>query len=107
MKLPKNLKIGPYNYKVLHKKKVEDRGVSLYGHILYGPQTIEVESGLSRERTLAIFMHEAVHGLDEAWCIGLSEKQVKKLGVGLAQVMLDNDLYRETADDVAIPEDAT
>lgn len=98
MKLPERVKIGPYKYSVHAKKKVRKDGRDLYGYIAYGPQKIEVQSGLSDERTSAIFLHEALHGLSDAYSINLSEKQVTKLGVALAEFLTENDLLKGSAD---------
>jgi hypothetical protein len=90
-----HLKIGPFSYKVKVKKKVYAKdGTELYGQILYPNQTVEYQKGLSLERTAAIVLHEALHGIDEAIGVGLSEKQVTKLGIALAGFLLDNDLLR-------------
>lgn len=96
MKLPDSVKIGPYTYAVQTEEKIKgDRNEDLYGHIIYGPQQIKIEGGLSDERTTAIFLHEVVHGIDEYMGIGLSEKQVRRLGAGLAAFLRDNNLLRE------------
>lgn len=96
MKLPERVRIGPYDYAVqLEDKVLGDQNQDLYGRIRYGPQQINLERGLSAERTLAVFLHEVLHGVDEYMSIGLTEKQVTRLGVGLATFLRDNNLLRE------------
>lgn len=96
MKLPEAVRIGPYSYAVSVEEKVlGDRNEELYGHILYGPQKIVIQSGLSEERTLAVFVHEVLHGVSEYMGVGLSEKQVGRLAVGLVTLLRDNNLLRE------------
>ncbi len=96
MKIPNSVKIGPYTYTVeLHDKVLDDHNEELYGHIIYGPQQIKIQSGLSTERTAAIFFHESLYGLDEVVSIGLSEKQVERLAPALLSFLLDNHLLRD------------
>ncbi len=97
MKLPETVRIGPYDYAVqLEEKVLGDQNQELYGHIIYGPQQIKIQSGLSAERTAAIFFHEVLHGIDELLSIGLSEKQVARLAPALLTFLRDNKLLRES-----------
>lgn len=96
MKLPETVRIGPYDYAVqVEDKPLGDRNEALYGHIIYGPQVVKIQGGLSMERTLAILLHEAIHGIDEYMRIGLSEKQTTRLATGMTAFLRDNHLLRE------------
>lgn len=94
--LPESVKIGPYRYRVILKKHITtDDGKDLYGWIRHTPQTIHVQSGVSPSRTLAILMHEVLHGIDEAVDAGLTEEQIARLSPLLADVLTANRLLRE------------
>lgn len=94
--LPSSVKIGPYRYRLVLKKHITtDDGKDLYGWIRHTPQTIHVQSGMSPSRTLAILMHEVLHGVDEAVDSGLTEDQISRLAPLLADVLAVNRLLRE------------
>ena len=96
MKIPSSVRIGPYEYAVQFQDKVlGDQNEELYGHIIYGPQQIKIQGGLSAERTAAIFLHEVLHGLDEVANLGLSEKQVTRLAPALLTFLRDNNLLQQ------------
>lgn len=92
MKLPDSVKIGPFAYPIeLKEKVVGQNGEDLWGHWHSFPrQYIEIKDGVSAERQLSIFLHEALHGIDESWEVGLKEKQIRRLGIGLTAFLRDN-----------------
>lgn len=95
MEIPETLRIGPYNYAVQFSEKViGDHNEALYGHIIFESQLVKIQSGLSPERTAAILLHEAIHGIDEYMGIGLNEEQTKRLATGLLAFLRDNHLLR-------------
>lgn len=105
MKLPETVRIGPYDYVVqLEEKVLGDRNQELYGHILYGPQKVVIQSGLTDARTLAILVHEVLHGISEYLEIGLSEKQVIRLTAGLTVFIRDNGLLPKEDSDATPPD---
>lgn len=97
MSIPESLRIGPYTYAVQFEDSPRgDRNEELYGHIIYGPQVVKIQGGLSHDRTMAIILHEAIHGLDELLALGLTEKQVQRLAPALFAFLRDNNFLNES-----------
>lgn len=89
-----SIKVGPYRYtvRVVRDLRHPSHNSRLYGHWSNEEHTLAIRAGETPERTLAIFLHELLHAIDEAVDLGLSEKQVLRLGTMLAGALLDNDL---------------
>lgn len=97
MRIPERVKIGPYTYRVVHVDGLrddKDRNQELYGHIKYGEQTINIDTGITDDRKHVCFWHEVLHGLDELAGAGMKEKQVTRLAPLLWQFLVDNDLLK-------------
>ena len=99
MKIPKNVKILYKNYAVEYADNLHDGGRDLYGQIQYVPEKILLNSASSEEQHKATLIHEALHGLDELYNIGLKENQVEKLGVAFYMLVKDNPEMFDVTDD--------
>ena len=68
MKIPKNIKIGWRNFKIVKVKNLKDEDkTSLLGRIDYNKNTIELENnGILHEFQKVVFLHEFVHGVFNA-----------------------------------------
>lgn len=96
MQLPEQVKIGPHIYKVETQAQIRgDKNEELWGQIRHTEAVIAIQTNLPPERMLAVFLHEAVHGIDEYMHLDLSEEQVIRLGSGLAALLLDNNMLRD------------
>lgn len=98
MKLPEQVKVGPYTYPVSVVEDLrdpDDRKQQLYGYYRTSPPAIQVRADEHAPRMLASFLHEAIHVIDEYMLIGLSEKQTTRLATGLAAFLADNRLLKE------------
>lgn len=103
MKLPDEVKVGPFTYRIERPEKVEREGRNLWGEIRYDEGVIRIQANTPEDRAVAIFWHEIIHALDDAVGTGLSEKQITRLGVMLAAFIGDNPhIFRETLDKPAI-----
>ena len=58
--------------------------------VRYLEERILLNSGASGEAKKAALMHETIHVIDEMFQIGLEEKQVEQLGVGIYNLIRDN-----------------
>jgi len=94
MKLPKEIKIGPYTYKVVKKKDIpppfDDSNTRRIGQITYSKELIEVVEDLSGTLKETNIWHEVMHGIDNLLQMGLSEKNVDDLSNVIVQVLKDN-----------------
>lgn len=99
MVIPEKIKILYKDYTVTQEQNLHDGNDDLYGQINYSDQTIRLDEQYSDEQKKATLIHEIVHGLDDMYQIGLSEKKVSKLGVAFYQMVKDNpELFREAGD---------
>ena len=90
MKIPSEVKILHKNYAIEERECLVDGQDELYGQIHYLKEKILLNSMASYEQRKATILHEILHGLDEAYCIELEEKQVQKLGNALYTFIKDN-----------------
>lgn len=90
MKIPKNIRILYKKYNVEFESNLHDENGDLYGQILYMPEKITLNSAAFTEQQKSTLLHEAVHGLDEMYGIGLKEEQVEKLGTAMYMLVKDN-----------------
>lgn len=51
---------------------------------------IRVDSSLGEFQTCLTVLHELLHAIDDQYAVGLTERQVRVLETGLAQVIMDN-----------------
>lgn len=86
----RKIKILGRTYKVFTRPIKDVDKVMVFGFCDYRTQEIHLHKKLCRERKLETTLHEIVHVLDGDMGIGLSEKQVARLAVGLAGVALEN-----------------
>lgn len=85
------IKIGPIVYTVeVIKDLKNESGVELFGEIDYTPQVIRLEEEMPPERARVAIWHEILHGVDQAYCLGLGEQSVGTLGMIIAQLLIDN-----------------
>lgn len=100
MVIPEKVRILYKDYTVVQEQNVHNGHDDLYGQIDYGSQIIRLDGQYSAEQKKATLIHEIVHGLDDMYQIGLSEKKVSKLGVAFYQVIKDNpELFGEAGEE--------
>lgn len=96
MNIPEKVKILFKTYDVQQEKNLHDMEGDLYGQIHYLPERIILNEDSTEEQKKATLIHELIHGLDEAYIIGLKEKQVEKLGNALYMLIRDNpEMFKE------------
>lgn len=99
MQIPETVKIGHLVYRVVRVADLRaefDRNQPCFGEVNYVDKEIRLREGNSPEQDVSSFIHECLHVLDDQVLMtGLTEKKVKRLGAGLAMLLLDNQLLRE------------
>ena len=66
------------------------------GYAIYDVHSVRFQFVYTEEQKKATLIHELIHGLDEAYIIGLKEKQVEKLGNALYMLIRDNpEMFKE------------
>lgn len=84
------LKVGPERYQVHLKDSVYDGSQSMMGRCIFAKSEIEVSKEYEPRKRRNTLWHEAFHAVDQTYCIGLSEDQVRTLEVGLLALIDDN-----------------
>ena len=83
--------VGPVTYDVVEVRELRnDEGARLYGQCLDSKDEIRLTEGLKPNRKRTALLHETLHALDNLHLIGLSEKQIHRLAVGLINLIDDN-----------------
>lgn len=93
MSLPKKVKIGWKEYKILEQPPDEaliDGGTICYGQVFYDRQEIYINKNYRKKHRKATLLHEVIHAIDEQYSIDLKEEQVVSLTHGLMSVLKDN-----------------
>lgn len=95
MRILKQVKVGPYTYKVRFKGELYDeQGQELWGLYNSAQQEI-VLSSLARSsdaRLGSTFLHEAMHAILEVLNYDIPEQTMGALGVGLYEFLSENGL---------------
>lgn len=93
MSLPKKVKIGWKEYKILEQPPDEaliDGGTICYGQVFYDRQEIYINKNYRKKHRKATLLHEIIHAIDEQYSTDLKEEQVVSLTHGLMSVLKDN-----------------
>jgi hypothetical protein len=48
---------------------------------------IDIEAAASKSEKFEFLLHEIVHAIDHLWCLGLSERKVRMIGMTLCQAL--------------------
>jgi hypothetical protein len=97
--IPPKVKIGPYVYDIefIDSPVARKKDYVKTGEIDYDKGIIRIWNGKSKKnprgnpsRALAVFFHEALHGLAELAQVDLKEKEVAILGPLLAEFLIAN-----------------
>lgn len=90
MTIPEKVHILYKTFSIEETDNLHDGGGDLYGQIHYLPEQIMLNKAASREQKEATLIHEAIHGMDDIFSIGLKEHQVEKLGTAVYMFIKDN-----------------
>jgi hypothetical protein len=85
-----SVKVGPASVDVYEANSIVVDGDECYGVFSGGNDEIEIVSGLNPQRRRATLFHELIHAVDFEYDIRLSEKQTRKLHIGLLNLIDDN-----------------
>jgi hypothetical protein len=92
MRIPKEVKVGAYTYKVRRLKKVSKEGKECWGLCDHKKFTISLQKDLTGIDLKVTFIHECLHAIEYAYEITLGEKKINKLDNYLVAFFLDNNV---------------
>lgn len=96
MKIPSEVKVGPYTYKVSIVDIVDKNNPGYIGTVQHDyDKEIRLCNDLDRDKMESVFLHELIHCIDSIFRIGLTEDQVNQLEAGLYMVLKQNNFLRE------------
>ena|SRR5690348_12750085 len=96
MRIPKKVKIGPYNYTVKWVERLQSDDLeACYGLIRKTTQEILLDPSMQPDRAAVVFLHEVLHGLDDLAGLGLTEEQTTRLAPVLYDFLAGHRLLRE------------
>ena len=96
MQIPDKVKVGHRDYLVEMVPQLDDGSRELYGECRYDDEVIRLCTRYPTNQQKCTLIHELIHAVDEMYHVGLSEKQVIRLGKGIYQVIKDNpSMFRE------------
>ena len=89
-KIPKKVKVGAVEYSVVQVDKVfSDNGDWCFGTIDFQELEIEINPTFPRPPQIT-FIHEIIHAIDMNAGDSLDERQIRMLGYGIYQLLVDN-----------------
>lgn len=93
MRIPKVLRVCGHDINVV----IKPGDLTLEGSPVWGwyddkNHTICLNKGMAKTRQMEVILHELIHAISSIHCLGLSEKQVKLLGVEILAVIRNNKL---------------
>ena len=96
MKIPEEVKIGPFTYKVRLVDIVNRERPELIGEVSHDTnKEIRLQKALDQDKLESVFIHELLHCMDVFMRLGLTEKQVERLEGAIYMVLKQNNLLRE------------
>jgi len=96
MKIPEEVKIGPFTYKVRLVDVVNRERPELIGEVIHDTnKEIRLQKALDRDKLESVFIHELLHCMDVFMRLGLTEEQVERLEGAIYMVLKQNNLLRE------------
>ena len=93
MKIPKSVRIGGVDYKIIQVPDLNDGNNILYGEINYGESITKINSNNQGEQHQCIALwHEILHGILEHANLEIEQDEllVSVLSKGIYQVLQDN-----------------
>lgn len=93
MRIPKKVKIGAYNYTVVYKDDLREDGHSVWGLCDANNNKIYLKKGMTGRRKLEVFIHEALHAIEDSYGVSLGEKKVNVLGLAIMALFTENKLH--------------
>jgi hypothetical protein len=103
VRIPKYLRVGARAYRLVVTPDLHCQGSPCWGLCETDLEQIQIDAdALGRPAVLAgTLLHELLHALDKHLGLELSEMQVRRIGAGLAGVLLDNRCLREAVEEAA------
>ncbi len=96
MKIPSEVKVGPYTYKVRLVDIVNRERPELIGEVSHDTnKEIRLQKALDQDKLESVFIHELLHCIDVFMRLGLTEEQVERLEGAVYMVLKQNNLLRE------------
>jgi len=91
MKIPKKIKIGGHEFKIVFKKaSLVDEGNADSGSLDTDSNTIEINEKLTQSQKEVTLLHEIFHAMNTE----LNEVMVESLSQQLYQVFMDNKMFK-------------
>ena len=96
MKIPEEVKIGPFTYKVRLVDVVNRERPELIGEVSHDTnKEIRLQKALDQDKLESVFIHELLHCMDVFMRLGLTEEQIERLEGAVYMVLKQNNLLRE------------
>jgi sensor histidine kinase YesM len=97
VRIPEKVRVGYIDFKVImQNQEVTCDNVVVYGKISNSDGEIVICDIYNEDQKKATFLHECIHGMSDCNDIGLSEKQIKKLGIAFYEFIKDNpEIFKE------------
>lgn len=93
MKIPKSIKIGGQNYKVIIKDLDKSEAQNNCGYCRATDNEIYINTSISQEQQESTLLHEILEALNFNYQLELEHNKIQTLEATLYQVLKDNKLF--------------
>ena len=89
VKIRKEVKFGAWRYavKLVRGLKLKD---GVWGDCQHVHYIVRIDKDLPELERMSVFIHEALHIINEQYCISLDEDAIRRLENGLTEFMREN-----------------
>ena len=88
--VPRKIKIGGHEIKVIYKNKIFEQKEECFGVADKENNVIYLAKGMEKTRKMEIILHESIHIMEGLYDFSLTEKEVTLLAVGLLALLREN-----------------
>ena len=86
MKVPKKIKIGAFNYKIIQVDNMAE-DFKLLGQAITDRQLIKVEKGSNSQTKDVTLWHEVIHAISDVYNCDTDEHNIDRFAQGLTAIM--------------------
>lgn len=91
--VPLKIKIGAFEYRIKWEDNPMHDNVNCLGVCTPDDKIITLSNKIKEDQQVlfSVLLHELIHAIDDTYDIGLSEKKVNQIGMGVHDLFVNND----------------
>lgn len=94
MKLPKSIKVGGKQYRIIIEDLLKERGQTCFGYCTPSELEIHISKDIRVEQQKDTLLHEVIEIINSENDLNLIHQTIQTLSTQLYQVLMDNNLLK-------------